>query len=372
MLKLLCDHVETQKLPFFFALYLRAYLYFLLDSLPSTYLGLVCSNGDIFFGVVSKKMSTESAEAAAAAAGTMMCCASCGIAEVDDIKLKMCNGGCDLMKYCSDDCQKNHREHHEEECRKRVAELRDRDLFTQPDSSYRECPICYLPLPLDNEKSTFVGCCSKVICLGCDYANKEREKEAGFYPRCAFCRDPLPKSDEEFDKNLMARIKKNDPDAMRYLGNERAHQEGDYKTALEYLSKAAGLGDTEAHYNLSFMYDKGHGVAKDTKKEIFHLEEAAIGGHPMARHNLGCIDEMNDRFERARRHFTIAASLGYHDSLKSLKRLYADGHATKEDYAGALRAYQTAFDATKSADREKAERERAVENGAMIASYVMR
>ena len=34
-----------------------------------------------------------------------MCCASCGIAEVDDIRLNECND-CDLVRYCSDRCQK--------------------------------------------------------------------------------------------------------------------------------------------------------------------------------------------------------------------------------------------------------------------------
>jgi hypothetical protein len=35
------------------------------------------------------------------------CCASCGIAEVDDIKLNICTD-CDLARYCSVKCQKNH------------------------------------------------------------------------------------------------------------------------------------------------------------------------------------------------------------------------------------------------------------------------
>ena len=39
-------------------------------------------------------------------------CASCGIAAVDDVKLKRCNDGCDLVKYCSDKCQELHREQH--------------------------------------------------------------------------------------------------------------------------------------------------------------------------------------------------------------------------------------------------------------------
>lgn len=65
-------------------------------------------------------------------------CASCGIAKDDDIKLKICDGSCDLVKFCSDDCQELHGEHYD--CK---AELHDKELFEQSDSSYKgECPIC--------------------------------------------------------------------------------------------------------------------------------------------------------------------------------------------------------------------------------------
>ncbi len=293
-------------------------------------------------------MSSE--EEAAAAADV---CASCGIAAIDDVKLKKC--ACGLVKYCSDVCQDNYRAWHMIACKERAAELRDRDLFAQPDESHLgECPICCLPLPLELKKSMFMSCCSKLICNGCQYANKERENEAGLERRCVFCREPVPESQEEADKRLMARIKKNCPVAMRLIGQIR-RREGDYKTALEYFAKAAELDDETAHYNLSVMYYKGQGVQKDAEKEVYHLEEAAIGGHTKARHNLGIEEWNNERFDRARKHFIISAALGYHDSLKEIKELYALGHASKEDYADALRAYQAAVDETKSAQREKAE-----------------
>src|SRR6056300_1389923 len=114
------------------------------------------------------------------------------------------------------------------------------------------------------------------------------------------------------------------------------------KTELEYLTKAAELGDAGAHYSLSMMYHMGHCVEKDAEKEVYHLEKSAIGGHHLARHNLGCEDAGNYRFERARKHFIIAANLGYHESLKALRELYANRKASKEDYANALRAYQAA------------------------------
>ena len=64
------------------------------------------------------------------------CCAACGIAEIDDIKLKECDG-CDLVKYCGDECRRDHKLVHEEECKKRAAELRDELLFKQPESTHK-------------------------------------------------------------------------------------------------------------------------------------------------------------------------------------------------------------------------------------------
>jgi TPR repeat protein len=281
-------------------------------------------------------------------------CASCGIAANDDVKLKNC--ACNLVKYCSVACQKNHRQQHKKLCRKRLAELRDIDLFTQPDGTHwGECPICCLPLPLDPQTSDMAPCCNKMICIGCSYANAMREFEEGREQRCAFCREPVPKSEEEADKQCMKRVKKNDPTAMVQMG-EKLRREGDYESAFGYFTKAAGLGDADAHHNLSCLYQDGEGVEMDAQKQVFHLEEAAMAGHHMARHNLGCIDAKSGRFERAVKHFTIAANLGYHDSLKILMMLHAEGRASKEQYSAALRAYQAAVDEMKSAEREEAEK----------------
>ena len=118
----------------------------------------------------------------------MMFCANCGTAEIDDIKLKKCDD-CDLVKYCSDICQEDHRSQHKDECKKRAAELWDEILFTQPESSYLgDCPICCLPHPIDPEKSSLMSCCSKRICKGCDLANKKRELEKRLQHTCPFCR----------------------------------------------------------------------------------------------------------------------------------------------------------------------------------------
>jgi len=236
-------------------------------------------------------------------------------------------------------------------------EMRDELLFRQPKSSnLGDCPICCLPLSLDPQKSSLMACCSKRICDGCLRANTIRQ--LGFVipqtPSCTFCREPVPKTEEEANAMLMKRIEKNDPEAMRYMGGKR-RDEGDYKSASEYYTKAAELGDAEAHFNLSIMHLLGKGVEKDEKKEAYHLEVAAIGGHVLARHILGCHEANNGRMERAVEHFIIAASMGDKESMKALWKLHAKGLIKKETLTATLRAHQAAVDATKSAQREQAE-----------------
>ena len=165
----------------------------------------------------------------------------------------------------------------------------------------------------------------------------KREDEAGLEPRCAFCRDPAPESDEERDKNIMERIEKNDPFAMAETA-KKLYREGDRGKALEYWTKAAELGDADAHAQLSSWYHYAHGGVKDTKKSIYHAEQAAIAGHPKARYNLGVNEAKGGRHDRAVKHFIIAASVGYQHSLKTLEDLYGEGYARKEDYDSALRA----------------------------------
>mmetsp|Transcript_35326 Transcript_35326/g.72157 ORF Transcript_35326/g.72157 Transcript_35326/m.72157 type:complete len:139 (+) Transcript_35326:170-586(+) len=104
------------------------------------------------------------------------------------------------------------------------------------------------------------------------------------------------------------------------------------------------------------LYRGGLCGEKDEKKEVYHLERAAIGGHPGARHNLGCKEAENGNYERATRHLIIAASLGHEPSIEMLKANYTKGNVSKADFAAALRAHQAAIDATKSPQREAAEK----------------
>ncbi len=296
-------------------------------------------------------------------------CANCGKVEMDEVKLQKCTA-CKFVRYCSDICREEHFPQHKVACQERVgrsfkkslsqlirmqvaAEIRDKELFRQPDESHLgDCLICFLPLPIDEIKSIMMPCCCKWICEGCSHANKKREKEQGLEHKCPYCREPAPENQEEAEKILVKRVKANDPMALFEMGG-KCYQEGDYGEAFKYWKKTAELGDISAHYELGLMYSKGEGVEKDEKKAVYHWEKAAIGGHPAGRYNLGVDEWKKGNLERAAKHYIIAAKLGLGKALGGVKKCYMREAVSKEDFAAALRGHQAAVDATKSKQREK-------------------
>ena len=137
----------------------------------------------------------------------MEVCAACGKA---DVSLKSCKA-CKLVKYCGVDCQVAHRPAHKKACRKRAAELFDLKLFAQPPRR-EECPICCITRPFNDEESTYMTCCGKLICCGCRFCLQRQH--------CPFCHAGLPRSDEERNRRIFERIEKyNDPEAMALLGS---------------------------------------------------------------------------------------------------------------------------------------------------------
>eukprot|EP00985_Skeletonema_marinoi_P006560 scaffold2836_cov95-Skeletonema_marinoi.AAC.6 len=180
-----------------------------------------------------------------------------------------------------------------------------------------------------------------------------REIEGKLKFKCPFCRQPVQTGDKAHEM-MMKRIEANDPKTTREWGR-RQYDKGDYSSAFEYFTRAAGLGNVEAHYGLSQMYDLGKGIEKDGGKEMYHLAEAAIGGHPGARHRLGCREVVNGNIERAVKHWIIAANQGSDDSIQLLMFGFKKGMISKEELAATLRAHQAAIDETKSPQRETVE-----------------
>ena len=281
-------------------------------------------------------------------------CANCGKEGSDTIKLKNCTA-CYLVKYCSVDCQKIHRKQHKKACKKRAAELNDEKLYSQGHerAAGDYCPICLLAIPFPVEDHAMLRpCCMKMVCFGCCQAAFQR----GLREDCPFCRTPPAENDEETLEMVKKRVDARDPEAIYYLGD--LHFRGiyglkkDLSRALELWTEAADLGSTAALFKMGGCHMEGEGLAKDEAKAVEYWKVAAMQGEVQSRHNLGFYELEKGDFDRGVRHFLISAKMGYKGSLGIIKDMFANGHATKAQYAEALKGYQAAMEETKSPDRE--------------------
>ena len=216
-----------------------------------------------------------------------------------------------------------------------------------------DCPICQLPLPLDTKQSLFKPCCMKKVCNGCYLESMKRSM-----PDCPFCRTPTPEEDSQILAMIQKRVDAGDPVAIWDLGNKyrlgELGLEKDVTRAVELYERAAELGVTDAHFNLGIMYDLGTDVAKDMDQAINHYEAAAMFGDAHARFNLGCEENYAGNHDLALQHWMISAKLGDQKSLNKVKGFFMDGLACKDDYAGALRGYQSSIEEMSSPDRDEA------------------
>ena len=128
----------------------------------------------------------------------------------------------------------------------------------------------------------------------------------------------------------------------------------DPSRAFQLWTEAAELGATAALCKMGFAYMNGMGVAQDKARAVRCWESAAMQGCAGSRQLLGAVEGDDGRYDRALRHFLISAKMGFEDALDAIKYMLAHGHATKSQYAEALKGYRDALEETKSHDRDEA------------------
>lgn len=91
-------------------------------------------------------------------------------------------------------------------------------------------------------------------------------------------------------KELLTLANKGDSDAQYDLGWMYESGEGvkkDLKEAFKWFSLAAKQGDAGAQFNLGWMYESGEGATKNPKEALKYYELAANQGDPDAQYSLG-------------------------------------------------------------------------------------
>jgi len=235
-------------------------------------------------------------------------------------------------------------------------------LFQEPPPK-EDCSICMLPMPyaenINGVTSSYMHCCGKVICRGCMCVSADEMVDGNIKRWCLFCREPIFEEEDHLHlRRLKQRMEMNDANAFFTLGmyyrDGRYGLRPDLNKTVELWGEATELGSIEAHYELGGAYLNGEVVEEDEGKAIHHYTLAAIGGHEMARHIVGLIDQRNGNMDRAMKHWMIAARSGFDKSLKKIGEGYKAGHVTKDEYAKTLRSYQVSVYAMKSEERTKA------------------
>ena len=238
----------------------------------------------------------------------------------------------------------------------------------KPHPPSEECPVCMVPLPLENNKSTFWPCCGKLICTACSEEHhralkmtnrkREKKKQPPLDKACAFCRSPVPENDAEETSRLEKRIEKEDTRAMVNLG--RCFRDGsdgvkkDDEKAIKLFQRAADLGSAEAIGQLGSWAAKGWlESTPDTTKAKEYLEDAAKKGDINSRYNLSHLLAEEGNFELAIKHWHLSAAAGDDDSMKPLWGCFSRGRLSKADLEKALRAHKAACDEMKSEERER-------------------
>ncbi|EJK54909.1 hypothetical protein THAOC_25420, partial [Thalassiosira oceanica] len=134
----------------------------------------------------------------------------------------------------------------------------------------------------------------------------------------------------------------------------RTAAQQDVPRAIELWTEAARLGGLDAHCMLGCAYCDGEGVEEDVARGIQHFQHAAMQGDPESRLMLGAHEHGNGNHQLAVQHWMISVKMGLEGSLNGIKDMFVKGHATKAQYAEALRGYQNALEETKSPQREEA------------------
>ena len=166
---------------------------------------------------------------------------------------------------------------------------------------------------------------------------------------CPFCNIPSSLSEKDFIGRLRKRIDLyDDAIAMQRLGlyyiDGSYGLQKDTKKGMELYRRASERGSVSASASLGDLYFGREGVGKDMEKATYYFRLAAMGGHIVARHNLGIYEAEAHNFDLAFRHLMISAMGGCDDSLKSIKVGYTSGHVSKDDFEKALRAHQVSKD----------------------------
>ena len=290
----------------------------------------------------------------------------CSACDKESDALMKCRA-CKCVWYCDKKCQNKHWKEHKKECKSIKIILDQRggklDLGTEEDIGplgklppREECPICMQVLPIHEPLQGYSACCGKTICCGCNLQHRKQNKERR---QCAFCREPIPQSDQEYLARLRKRIERKDPQALHnmamHYGAGRLGMPAEQGKCIELLREAAGLGYPPAQFTLGNFHDDGEmGLEENKEEALKYFKEAAEGGHIRAQNNLACTEAASGDLAAAMHHWRLSASGGFRPSMEGLIQAFFGGGVLHHgDLAETLQSFYHSRAEMKSEDRDR-------------------
>ena len=234
----------------------------------------------------------------------------------------------------------------------------DIENFVLP--SQPECHICMLPLPFDggNEDGKSLlklqPCCGYVMCRACEESSFYGALKRGIAwdkaQKCPFCNCKQVTSRQQFMAALNRLVERGNIDAMYNQAKYFFQGNGvptDKRKGMELLHVAARAGSHKACRHLAILY-----FESDYNKAMRLFTRGAKLGDSICLYNVGMkrkAEDMNDSVH----YFLKSASAGFQLALDEVKQFYLAEYITKDEYARALRSFQSAHDKVKSEARTK-------------------
>ena len=193
--------------------------------------------------------------------------------------------------------------------------------------------------PMHTVHRTYIPCCGKTICASCDYQHWLKSEDK----TCAFCRTPVPGSDEELLSQFHKRVELKDLNALCNLAIKHGFAKNglqvDQAKCIDLMRQCAGLGSPYAQYQLGRYHFKGEmGLEQNEEKAVKCWEKGAQGGDIYALYNLGCKEGRNGDCLAAMRHWRLAASAGFRAAMEGLITCFEKGLLHHGDLAETLQA----------------------------------
>ena len=240
------------------------------------------------------------------------------------------------------------------------------DLFA-PIAEREECPMCLVPLPINEGEIIFNECCGKRICQGCFYNIFKTEIMKGITEhnwkmktkeefKCAYCRQ----SSTNIIKELKRLMKRNNTQAFIQMADKyKSGVEGVIQSntkSLEMYICAAELGCADAYVSIGLYFIEGLVVEQDSSKASEFWEVGAKKGSVSAHKYLARFHwKVNGNAQLMIDHLKVAASAGDQASMDNLMVNYKQTSlVSKEDLTQTLRAFQASINELRNKDRDEA------------------